>query len=74
MGEAKRRGDFESRKAQAVQNAEYESAKRMVEQADREAAKRINGTSAKRSKHSLALAITALMASGMSSGPRGLLK
>ena len=48
MGEAKRRGDFESRKAQAVQQAEYEAAKRRVEQADREATERINCTSAKR--------------------------
>lgn len=62
MGEAKRRGDFESRKNQAIQTAEWEAAKRKVEQADREAAERVNGTCAKRSKHSLALAVAAMIA------------
>lgn len=62
MGEAKRRGDFESRRRQAIQNAEWEAAKRKVEQADREAAERINGTCAKRSKRSLALAVAAMIA------------
>lgn len=62
MGEAKRRGDFESRKNQAIQNAEWEAAKRKVEQADREAAKAVNGTYARRSKHSMALAVAAMIA------------
>lgn len=61
MGQAKQRGDFESRKRQAIQNAEFEAAKRNVEQADREAAERINGTHAKRSKQSLALAVASVI-------------
>ena len=68
MGEARRRGDFESRKNQAVQNAEWEAAKRKVEQEDREAAERVNGTYARRSKHSMALAVAALLAASSSAG------
>ena len=64
MGEARRRGDFESRKNQAVQNAEWEAAKRKVEQEDREAAERVrpNQTYPKRSRHSMALAVATLIA------------
>lgn len=62
MGEAKRRGDFESRRRQAIQNAEWEAAKRKVEQADRQAAERAFGTHARRSKQSMALAVCKIMA------------
>lgn len=70
MGEAKKRGDFESRKRQSIQNSEYEAAKRKVEQADKDSLQAQGGTSAKRSKLSLSLAISAMLA--ISSLNRGL--
>ena len=62
MGEAKLRGDRESRVRQAIQAAEYEAVKRKIEEADRKVAEFANGTYARRSKGSLALAIAAAMA------------
>lgn len=71
MGEAKRRGDFESRKRQSIQNAEYEAAKRKVELADQQAARNLKQTSAKRSKHSMALAVAAMMAASAGMNMKG---
>lgn len=65
MGEAKLRGDRESRVRQAIQAAEYEAVKRKIEEADRKAAECVNGNYVRRSKSSLALAIAAAMAISM---------
>lgn len=62
MGEAKRRGSFETRKQEAIQAAELEKAQYEAEQASREAAERANGTSNKQSKRSLMVSSMIAMA------------
>ena len=62
MGEAKRRGDFESRKRQSIHAEEARQAEQEIIRRDREQAMALNQTVGKRSKHSMSLAIAAMMA------------
>ena len=62
MGEAKRRGDFESRKRQSIHAEEARQAEQEIIRRDREQAMALNQTVGTRSKHSMSLAIAAMMA------------
>ena len=62
MGEAKRRGDFESRKRQSIHDEEARQAEQEIIRRDREQAMALNQTVGTRSKHSMSLAIAAMIA------------
>ena len=62
MGEAKRRGDFESRKRQSIHAEEARQAEQEIIRRDREQAMALNQTVGTRSKHLMSLAIAAMMA------------
>lgn len=62
MGEAKRRGDFESRKRQSIHAEEVRQAEQEIIRRDREQAMALKQTVVTRSKHSMSLAIAAMMA------------
>ena len=62
MGEAKRRGDFESRKRQSIHAEEARQAEQEIIRRDREQAMALNQTVGTRSKHSMSLAIAAMIA------------
>ena len=62
MGEAKRRGDFESRKRQSIHAEEARQAEQEIIRRAREQVMALNQTVGTRSKHSMSLAIAAMMA------------
>ena len=62
MGEAKRRGDFESRKRQSIHAEEVRQAEQEIIRRDREQEMALKQTVGTRSKHSMSLAIAAMMA------------